>query len=119
MKPSRVIFGTFMAMIVIQTYNSVDEKHRLPAPKKFVAISAVWGVLFLAVDIGWGKVAARLSLLILLTSLVVGPFGTLLIRFFNTITDKFAIPPEEDATGVPGTPGTPGVQPTRPRGTLA
>lgn len=119
MKPSRVIFGTFVAMIVIQTYNSIDGQHRLPAPRKFVAISTVWGVLFLAVDIGWGKVASRLALLILLTSLVVGPFGSLLIKFLNTITDQFATPPDADVTGKVGTDGTDGVEAIRPRGTLA
>lgn len=121
MKPTRVIFGTFFLMIVIQTYNSIDGQHRLPAPRKFVAIGAVWGVLFLMADIGWGKIAARLAMLILLTSLVIGPFGTLLIRFFNTVTNTFAIPPAQDP-GVPGTPGTPGVpgtDPIRPRGKLA
>lgn len=112
MKPTRVIFGTFFLMCVIQTYNAIDGQHRLPAPRKFVAISAVWGVLFLMADIGWGKMAARLSMLILLTSLVIGPFGELLIRFFHVVTEQFATPP------VPDEP-PPGTTPTRPRGKLA
>lgn len=118
MKPTRVIFATFIAMITVQTVSSIDGQHRLPAPKKFVAIGTAWGVLFLMVDFGLGKVAARLSLLILLTGMVVGPFGRLTIRFLNTITDTFAITPDED-TGVPGTPGVPGVNPVKPRGKLA
>lgn len=112
MKPTRVIFGTFFVMIVIQTYNAIDGQHRLPAPRKFVAIGAVWGVLFLLADVGFGKLAARLSMLILLTALVVGPFGNLLLRFFRTITDTFAVPPEPD------TPD-PGQSPIRSRGNLA
>lgn len=114
MKPSRVILGTFLVMIVTQTYNAIDGQHRLPAPRKFVAISVVWGILYLLVDLGLGKIAARLSILIMLTGLVVGPFGTLIIRFLNTVTNQFAIPPNEDA-GVPGTPGVPGTTPVKPR----
>lgn len=118
MKPTRVIFGTFFVMLVVQTYNTVDSQHKLPAPRKFVAIGAVWGVLFLLADVGFGKVASRLSALVLLTGLVIGPFGSLLIKFFNLISTNFAIPPEDD-TAPGGVPGAPGITPTRPRGRIA
>jgi hypothetical protein len=109
MKPTRVIFATFLAMVTVQTVASIDTRHRLPAPKKYAAIGVAWGILFLMVDVGLGKLASRLSLLMLLTGMVIGPFGTLTIKFLNTITNTFAIPPEQDSTGIPGTPGVPGV----------
>lgn len=118
MKPTRVIWATYLMMVVVQTVASIDGQHRLPAPKRFVALTTAWGILFFLADVGLGKVAARLSLLILLTGMVVGPFGRLLIRLLNTVTTTFAIPPNQDATGVtgtPGVPGTPGVTPIKPR----
>lgn len=121
MKPTRVIWATFLMMITVQTVSSIDGQHRLPAPKRFVAISVVWGTLFFAAEIGLGKLAARLSLLILLTAMVVGPFGKLVINFLTTITKTFAIPPAQDSgvPGTPGIPGTPGVSPSNPRTRLA
>jgi hypothetical protein len=101
MKPSRVITGTFMAMIATQAVGSIDQKHRLPAPKQFAAIATLWGILFLLIDTGLGRLAARLSILVLVTGMVVGPFGTTAIRFLNTVTDKFAIAPPPEETQIP------------------
>lgn len=113
MKPSRVIFGTFMAMLVTQTIGSIDSKHRLPAPKQFVAMSVLWGVFFLLADTTLNKIAARLSVLIWLTSMVLGPFGNVAINFLRliatnfapTITNKLGVTPGDgtDATDATGT----------------
>lgn len=108
MKPSRVLLGTFLAMIVTQTIGSIDGQHRLPAPRKFVAISTAWGIMFLMADLGFGKLAARLSMLILLTGMVVGPFGATAIGFLNNVSSHFSNAPEGEP-GVGGVPGIPGV----------
>ncbi len=99
LKPSRVITATLFAMIATQTVGSVDAKHRLPSPRQYVAITVLWGILLLMADTGLGKLAARLSTLILLTGMVLGPFGSTAVGFLNTIRDQFAIPPEGPPTG--------------------
>lgn len=96
--------------MTFQTIGSVDGQHKLPAPKQYVAISVLWGILFLLADTGFGKLAARLSMLVLLTATVLGPFGAKVVGFLNTISDKFAVPP-----AAPGTPGAgPGAAPYAP-----
>lgn len=87
--PLRTILATFHAMLAVQTIGSVDGEHKLPAPKQYVAHSIVWGALFLAAEMGFGRLAARLSVLILLTATVVGPFGARLIAFLGMIANRF------------------------------
>lgn len=89
MKPSRVIQSTFFVMIVIQTIGTVDTKHRLPAPRQFVAVSVLWGILFLLADTTMNKLAARLSVLVVLTGMVIGPFGRVAIGFLNAVAKNF------------------------------
>lgn len=93
MKPARVIQTTYFLMLIIQTVGSIDTKERLPAPRQFVAISVLWGLLFLMADTSLNKLAARLSALIVLTGMVIGPFGKVAVKFLNRIASEFAIPP--------------------------
>lgn len=94
MKPSRLIMSTFFTMIFVQTVGTVDSQNRLPAPRQFVAISVLWGILFLMAGTSAAKIAARLSALIVLTGMVLGPFGKVAIGFLNTVTEKFAVNPD-------------------------
>lgn len=104
MKPSRVIESTFFVMILIQTIGSINAKHKLPAPRQFVAVSVVWGILFLAADTAANKIAARLAVLIVITGMVIGPFGKVAVGFLNkiakdfqpTLRNKFSSTPEPD-----------------------
>lgn len=105
--PGRVIQATWFAMLAIQTIGSVDAQRKLPAPKNYVAISVLWAGMFLIADSGYGRVAARLSLLILVTASVLGPFGAKLVGFLNMVAARFGI----SASGIPGGssgPSTPG-----------
>lgn len=113
MKPSRVLFATFIAMLSVQTVGSIDAQHRLPPPRKYALISITWGVLFFVADLGTGprKMAARLALLILLTSMVLGPFGKVAVTFLNTVTKLLAIPPDQGIPGIVGTDGVTGSNP--------
>jgi len=111
--PARVIQSTWLAMLTLQTIGSVDAKHKLPAPKAYVAISALWGILFLAADTGYAKVAARLSVLVLLTASVLGPFGQRLIALLNTVSTQFAVPPVDAGAG-PAPPNAPASTTSRP-----
>lgn len=89
MKPSRVIESTFFVMLIVQTVGSIDTKHRLPAPRQFVAVSVLWGILFLMADTAMSKLAARLSVLVVLTGMVIGPFGKVAIGFLNKVAQDF------------------------------
>lgn len=93
MKPGRVVMSTFFVMLIVQTIGSIDSKQRLPAPRQFVAISVLWGILFLMADTSLNRIAARLSALIVLTGMVLGPFGKVAVSFLNKIAEEFAIPP--------------------------
>jgi len=102
-------------MILIQTIGTVDAKHKLPAPRQFVAVSVVWGILFLMADTAAKQIAARLAVLIVLTGMVVGPFGKVAVGFLNkiskdfqpaqTLRNKFATAPDapEDTGSAGGT----------------
>jgi len=82
-------------MVVLQTFGSVDAQRKLPAPRQYVAIGAVWGILFLLADTGLGRLAARLSLLMLLTASVLGPFGKRFVGIATAIAQQFAIKPDQ------------------------
>lgn len=93
--PRRTVLATWFAMISFQTIGSVDARHKLPAPKQYVAICVAWCILFFAADTGAGKLASRLSMLILLTGTVAGPFGPRLVSFLQMIAQRFAVPPAQ------------------------
>lgn len=101
-------------MMALQSIGSIDDKHRLPAPKQFVAISVLWGLLFLAADTGYARIASRLSLLVLLTATVVGPFGTRLTGWLTGIAQRFAISPPVPTAPAPTVPQPSGPSNTRP-----
>lgn len=93
MNPKRTVMVTWLAMLGIQTVGSVDTKHRLPAPKQYVAIGALWGILFLVVETRLARAAAQLSVLVLLVASVIGPFGKRFVDFLTFIARYFAVPP--------------------------
>lgn len=107
MNPQRTVMATWLAMLGLQTIGSVDSQHKLPAPKQYVAIGALWGLLFLMVDTGLARVAARLSVLLLLTASVIGPFGTKFVGLLSQITKTFAIAPPASAPSAPTPPSSP------------
>lgn len=100
-RPVRVVQSTWIAMLALQSIGSIDMKHRLPAPRQFVAISVLWGILFLMADTGYAKFAARLSVLIVLTAGVVGPFGLKLANWLRSIANQFAVSPSAAGAATP------------------
>jgi len=93
--------ATWLAMLGLQTIGSIDSKHRLPAPKQYVAIGALWGILFLVGETRYARTAAQLSGLVLLTASVLGPFGKRMVDLLNTISQNFAVPPDQGAEAQP------------------
>lgn len=78
-------------MILVQTIGSVDMPgygaRKLPSPRQYLAIVVAWMVLFLAAGIGQQarRAAASLAWLLVVTGMVIGPFGKRLIALFGTI----------------------------------
>lgn len=97
MNPKRTVMVTWLAMLGIQTVGSIDAKHRMPAPRQYVAIGALWAIMFLGVETAAAKTFARLSVLVLLTASVIGPFGARAIQVLRNIGSGFAIPPTQQA----------------------
>jgi hypothetical protein len=110
-RPGRVILATWFAMIAATTIGSVDSKRKLPAPKNYAAVSVLWGILFLMHDTGLGRLAARLSLLVLLTASVIGPFGKRFITFLEMVAKRFAVAPGTGSGPVPTSPTEPSIIP--------
>lgn len=99
--PTRTIQTTWLAMLALQTVGAIDGQHKLPAPRQYVAISVLWGAFFLLADTGLSRLVARLSVLMLVTASVIGPFGKKLVDFLDTVSQNFSISPAPTPT--PGT----------------
>lgn len=88
--------ASFWTMIVIQTIGSIDMpgrgERKLPAPHQYVAILVTWLVLQLisAINSGAQKAAAAIGWALVLTGLVVGPFGKQVINLFSIIRTQFS-----------------------------
>jgi hypothetical protein len=84
-------------MVALQTIGSVDitgkGPRKLPAPKVYVAIVIVWSILGLVSDAGQSRAAALMGWLMVLTGMVVGPFGTTAVKFLNTVAANFGAAP--------------------------
>jgi hypothetical protein len=95
-------------MILVQTIGAVDlpgkasatsplggaGTRKMPSPRVYVPIVVLWGILGLVAETGaeQSRLASKLSLLVLLTGALLGPFGTTAIKFLNTVSTNFAIP---------------------------
>jgi hypothetical protein len=102
--------ATFVIMLAVRTLAGVDlpgaGPRKLPAPRMYVAIIVTWAVLGFVAELGagWRLLADRLAGLIVLASLVLGPFGAQLTGFLGSVARNFSI----TSTGVgPATPSTP------------
>lgn len=85
---------TFIAAIAIETLDAIDifRGVYLPPPGRYVATFVVWFVL--GIVSGFGRTAAHASAafasLMVLTMLVVGPFGHTLTSFLEGVSSRFA-----------------------------
>lgn len=84
----KVLAATFAAALFIDTLGGIRPAQGiyLPAPARYLATFLLWGLLGLASVFGprAARAAAQLSLLVLLTSAVIGPAGRRLVSFLNT-----------------------------------
>lgn len=87
--PDKTIQSTWLVMIALQAIGSIDSTHKLPSPKRFVAVCITWFTLMLIAGMGYAKQAAQFSLLLVLVGGVMGPFGDRLANFFKTVGATF------------------------------
>lgn len=111
MNPQRTVSNTFWAMVLVQTLGSVDiftaGPRKMPAPRQYVAIATLWSILhMLAGSARYGRLAAHLSLLTLLTAMVLGPFGPQFLAFLNYVSAQFSLAPASPGGGASSSPSS-------------
>ena len=108
MSPERTISSTFWAMLTVQTLGSTDiftkGPRKLPAPKQFVAIGTLWAIFHMLAGGPFGRTAAHLSILVVLTGAVLGPFGPAAIAFLAYIGQRFSLAPASPGGGTSSSP---------------
>ena len=110
-RSDRSIQASLWVMIVLQTIGSIDLPNsknapykvarKMPAPKQYVAIVAVWSSLHLMADAGYGRAASTMGWVMTLTGMVFGPFGQRAISFMQTIATVFPVNPQAQVNQVP------------------
>ena len=124
MNPGRTLSATFWTMILVQTVGSTDiftkGPRKLPAPKQFVALGVLWGIFHLFEGSRYGRLVASLSVLVVLTGMVLGPFGGVALGFLKYVSTRFTLAPASAPDGGGGSPSASPSGPTiRPRGVTA
>jgi len=111
MSPARTISATFWAMAIVQTIGSTDiftaGPRKMPAPKQYVAIGTLWSILHLLEGGRYGRLAAQLSVLVLLTGAVLGPFGAQALAFLSFVSQRFSLAPANPGGGPTSSPSNP------------
>jgi uncharacterized protein YhhL (DUF1145 family) len=86
---SQSIEAAMWVMVVLQTLGAVDMpgrgKRKLPSPRVYVSVIISFGVLELLADMGLEKAAKYMAWVIVVATLVLGPFGTKLSGFLNVV----------------------------------
>ena len=95
--------ASFWVLIAIQTIGSVDMPgkgpRKLPAPRSYIAIVLTWAILQVVADAGRQRIASALGWLIVLTGMVVGPFGTQVVSLFNSVANQYGASPPTSPQG--------------------
>lgn len=82
-------------MILLQTIGSIDMPgsgaRKMPSPRQYVAVVVAWVILeiFAAMGQGARRASTAVGWLLVLTGMVVGPFGQRLVSFLNTVSQEF------------------------------
>lgn len=88
---------SFWLMVFLQTMGSVDMPghgdRKMPAPRSYVAILITWTGLNILASTGREHAAAVASWVMVLTGLVIGPFGSKLTGFLTSVANNYGIQP--------------------------
>lgn len=104
-------------MILVQTIGSIDMPgsgpRKMPAPRQYVAILVTWLVLQLiaGINASTARATAAIGWLLVLTGLVIGPFGKQVVNLFTVVSQRFG--PAGTGISVPEPP-TSGGRPIGP-----
>ena len=93
MNPHRVLSSTYLAALAVNTVGAIDPLGggaQMPSPKAFLATVTVWSVLGLVAGFGASaaRASAQLAVLLLLTMVVVGPFGKKVVAFGQELATR-------------------------------
>lgn len=90
---SESLNASFWLMILIRTIGSVDMPgsggRKMPAPGMYVAIVATWLGLDIFADAGYERGASMAGWVIVLTGLVIGPFGAQVNNLLSGIATTY------------------------------
>lgn len=99
--------ASFWVMILLRTMGSFDlpgkGPRKMPAPAAFVPTIIAWLVLQVAADAGARRQATKLGWLIVLVALVLGPFGKLVIKVANWVSQEYGVPVSSQQQAAGGT----------------
>jgi hypothetical protein len=105
---NRSMQASFWLMIVVQTIGAVDMpgkgNRKLPAPRAYVLVVVLWASLGLLADSGRAQIASAAGWLVVLTGMVVGPFGGALTGLLSAVSKNFAVKPAPAAASTQATP---------------
>lgn len=102
-------------MVLAQTIGSVDMPGRgarkMPAPRQYVAIVVTWLVLQLigGISAGAERATAAIGWVLVLTGLVLGPFGQRIVGLFKSVSSNYGVfsASSVGTTSTTVTPGSP------------
>lgn len=87
MSDDRSLLASFWLMVTLQTVGSVDMPgkgaRKMPAPRAYLAVIVAWSVLSLLADAGMERAARLVGWALVITGLVVGPFGQRVMSLLN------------------------------------
>lgn len=94
MNPEKQLESSMWITIFLQTIGSVDlpgtGARKMPSPHAYVSIIVVWTILGFFSG-SWQRAAAGLGWLMVLVSMVLGPFGNRAVGFLNFVGKNFGI----------------------------
>lgn len=98
--------ASFWVMVLLQTIGSVDPvpgtgKRKMPAPRAYVTTIIAWGVLQIGADAGYEDGAAKFGWLMVLASMVLGPFGKQVVKLINWVVKNYGPSTLSTSTVVP------------------
>jgi hypothetical protein len=90
----KLLSATFLAKLFVDTIGALDPfggRVYLPSPSRFIATFVLWGLFGFAAAFGRSAatLAGRLSVVVLLAAMFIGPFGGKAVRWLDGVTRFF------------------------------
>lgn len=99
MDPGESLSTSFWVMIFLQSIGSVDMPgsgdRKMPAPRAYIAAIITWEGLNILASTGRARAASIAGWIMVLTAIVVGPFGEKLSNLFKKVADTYGVTPTQ------------------------